>query len=98
MMAALGVRNIAQFNERVEKALAAGEKTFRLRPKPGESEGAEMPYQRLPYIVVVIDELADLMVVWRRATSRSRSSAWRRWRAPRASTWCSRPSARASTS
>ena len=47
MMAALGVRNIAQFNERVEKALAAGERTFRLRPKPGESEGAEMPYERL---------------------------------------------------
>jgi S-DNA-T family DNA segregation ATPase FtsK/SpoIIIE len=63
MMAALGVRNIAQFNERVERALAAGEKSFRLRPKPGESEGAEALYERLPYIVVVIDELADLMVV-----------------------------------
>jgi S-DNA-T family DNA segregation ATPase FtsK/SpoIIIE len=63
MMAALGVRNIAQFNERVEKALAAGERSFRLRAKPGEPEGAEVPYQRIPYIVVVIDELADLMVV-----------------------------------
>jgi S-DNA-T family DNA segregation ATPase FtsK/SpoIIIE len=63
MMAALGVRNIAQFNERVEKALAAGERSFRLRPKPGQSEGTEVPYQRIPYIVVVIDELADLMVV-----------------------------------
>jgi S-DNA-T family DNA segregation ATPase FtsK/SpoIIIE len=63
MMAALGVRNIAQFNDRVERALAAGERSFRLRPKPGESEGAELPYERLPYVVVVIDELADLMVV-----------------------------------
>jgi S-DNA-T family DNA segregation ATPase FtsK/SpoIIIE len=63
MMAALGVRNIAQFNRRVDEALAAGEKSFRLRPKPGESEGREVPYQRIPYIVVVIDELADLMVV-----------------------------------
>jgi len=62
-MAALGVRNIAQFNRRVDEALAAGEKTFRLRKKPGEEEGQEVPYQRLPYIVVVIDELADLMVV-----------------------------------
>jgi S-DNA-T family DNA segregation ATPase FtsK/SpoIIIE len=63
LMAALGVRNIAQFNRRVEEAQAAGQKTFRLRPKPGESEGREVPYQRIPYIVVVIDELADLMVV-----------------------------------
>jgi S-DNA-T family DNA segregation ATPase FtsK/SpoIIIE len=63
MMAALGVRNVAQFNDRVERAVAAGERSFRLRPKPGESEGAEVPYEPLPYIVVVIDELADLMVV-----------------------------------
>jgi S-DNA-T family DNA segregation ATPase FtsK/SpoIIIE len=63
MMAAVGVRNIAQFNERVEKELAAGNTHFRLRPKPGESEGAEVAYERLCYIVVVIDELADLMVV-----------------------------------
>jgi S-DNA-T family DNA segregation ATPase FtsK/SpoIIIE len=63
LMAALGVRNIAQFNRRVDEALAAGEKSFRLRAKPGEPEGKEVPYQRLPYIVVVIDELADLMVV-----------------------------------
>jgi S-DNA-T family DNA segregation ATPase FtsK/SpoIIIE len=63
LMAALGVRNIAQFNRRVDEAHAAGQNTFRLRPKPGESEGREVPYQRIPYIVVVIDELADLMVV-----------------------------------
>ncbi|NNL87097.1 MAG: DNA translocase FtsK, partial [Myxococcales bacterium] len=63
MMAAVSVRNIAQFNERVEKELAAGNTHFRLRPKPGESEGKEIAYERLCYIVVVIDELADLMVV-----------------------------------
>jgi S-DNA-T family DNA segregation ATPase FtsK/SpoIIIE len=71
MMAALGVRNIAQFNDRVERALAAGEKSFRLRPKPGEKEGDEVPYERLPYIVVVIDELADLMVVSAREVEES---------------------------
>jgi S-DNA-T family DNA segregation ATPase FtsK/SpoIIIE len=63
MMAALGVRNIAQFNDRVERALAAGERTFRLRPRPGEDQGPALEYEKLPYIVVVIDELADLMVV-----------------------------------
>lgn len=63
MMAALGVRSILQFNERVDKELAQGNETFRLRSKPGEAEGREVPYQRIPYIIVVIDELADLMVV-----------------------------------
>ncbi len=63
MMAALGVRNIRQYNARVEEALAEGEKTFRLKPLPGEEEGREVEYQTIPYIVVVIDELADLMVV-----------------------------------
>ncbi|MFQ5417945.1 MAG: DNA translocase FtsK 4TM domain-containing protein [Myxococcota bacterium] len=63
MMSALGVRSIAQFNARVAKELAAGKKTFRLRPKPGEEEGTELAFEHLPFIVVVIDELADLMVV-----------------------------------
>jgi S-DNA-T family DNA segregation ATPase FtsK/SpoIIIE len=64
LMAALGVRSIQQFNERCEKELAAGHKTFRLKPRPGEEEeGIEVEYHPLPYIVVVIDELADLMVV-----------------------------------
>jgi S-DNA-T family DNA segregation ATPase FtsK/SpoIIIE len=63
MMAALGVRNIAQFNKRVDEELEAGQRTFRLKTRPGEEEGREVEYKRIPYIVVVIDELADLMVV-----------------------------------
>jgi S-DNA-T family DNA segregation ATPase FtsK/SpoIIIE len=63
MMAALGVRSIAQYNARVEKELAAGGKTFRLKAKPGEEQGKEVEYRKFPYIIVVIDELADLMVV-----------------------------------
>ncbi len=62
-MAALGVRSIAQYNDRMDKELAEGNKTFRLKVKPGEEEGDEVEFRRLPYIVVVIDELADLMVV-----------------------------------
>jgi S-DNA-T family DNA segregation ATPase FtsK/SpoIIIE len=63
LMAALGVRSIAQYNERMDRELAEGNKTFRLKAKPGEEEGDEVEFRRLSYIVVVIDELADLMVV-----------------------------------
>lgn len=62
-MAALGVRNIAQFNARVDELLAEGQETLRLKPRPGEEQGQEVPLARIPYIIVVIDELADLMVV-----------------------------------
>jgi S-DNA-T family DNA segregation ATPase FtsK/SpoIIIE len=63
MMAALGVRSIQQYNERCQRELEAGHTHFRLKAKPGEEEGDEVAYERLPFIVVVIDELADLMVV-----------------------------------
>jgi S-DNA-T family DNA segregation ATPase FtsK/SpoIIIE len=63
MMSALGVRSIAQYNARVDKELAAGNRSFHLKPKPDEEEGDEVEFRRFPYIVVVIDELADLMVV-----------------------------------
>ncbi len=45
------------------------------------------------YIVIIIDELADLMMLDGR-TWKSRSRAWRRWRAPSAFTWCWRRSGR----
>lgn len=63
LMAALGVRSIQQFNERCQRELAAGTTSFRLRPGPGGEEGAEVAFEPLPYILVIIDELADLMVV-----------------------------------
>jgi S-DNA-T family DNA segregation ATPase FtsK/SpoIIIE len=63
MMSALQVRHIDQFNARVRAELADGKTGFRLRPKPGEEEGEEIELRHLPYIVVVIDELADLMVM-----------------------------------
>ncbi len=63
MMAALGVRSIQQFNERCEREIAEGNTHFRLKAKPGDEEGEEMAFEKLPFIVVVIDELADLMVV-----------------------------------
>jgi S-DNA-T family DNA segregation ATPase FtsK/SpoIIIE len=62
-MQALSVRSIDQFNAKVDELRAKGQETFPLRPRPGEEKAEEAPLQRLPYILVVIDELADLMVV-----------------------------------
>jgi S-DNA-T family DNA segregation ATPase FtsK/SpoIIIE len=60
LMSALGVRNLAGYNEKIDAARAAGTKVsnpFSLTPDAPE------PLERLPFIVVVIDELADLMMV-----------------------------------
>ena len=62
MMSATQVRNIDQFNEKARKAIANGEEFFQLKPRPGQTEGDEIEWQELPFIVVVIDELADLMM------------------------------------
>jgi S-DNA-T family DNA segregation ATPase FtsK/SpoIIIE len=62
-MQALSVRSIDQFNAKVDELRAKGQETFQLRPRPGEEKPEEAPLQRLSYILVVIDELADLMVV-----------------------------------
>ena len=62
MMSATQVRNIDQFNAKARRAIADGEESFQLKPKPGQTEGDEIEWQELPYIVVVIDELADLMM------------------------------------
>jgi S-DNA-T family DNA segregation ATPase FtsK/SpoIIIE len=53
LMAQKGVRNIEQYNKAIAKDLAQS------RPKPDD----EIVPKKLPYIIVVIDELADLMIV-----------------------------------
>jgi S-DNA-T family DNA segregation ATPase FtsK/SpoIIIE len=60
LMSAMGVRNIAGLNHRIKDAEKAGEKLpnpFSLTPETPE------PLLSMPHIVVVIDELADLMMV-----------------------------------
>ncbi len=60
LMSAMGVRNIAGLNQRIRDAARNGEKIANpvsLTPTSPE------PLSTLPYIVVVIDELADLMMV-----------------------------------
>jgi S-DNA-T family DNA segregation ATPase FtsK/SpoIIIE len=60
LMSAVGVRNLAGFNQKIRDAEAAGKKLgnpFSLTPEAPE------PLASLPLIVVVIDELADLMMV-----------------------------------
>ena len=60
LMSALGVRNLAGYNQKIRAAEAAEQKVpnpFSLTPDAPE------PLSTLPLIVVVIDELADLMMV-----------------------------------
>lgn len=60
LMSKLGVRNLAGYNSRVQDAKTRGEpltNPFSLTPEEPE------PLDKLPHIVVVIDELADLMMV-----------------------------------
>lgn len=62
LMAALKVRNIAGFNNKVKAAKAAKVPLKDpLHPKDSEEEADEL--HTLPYIVVVVDELADMMMV-----------------------------------
>ncbi|HVK91429.1 MAG TPA: DNA translocase FtsK, partial [Mycoplana sp.] len=69
-MSKIGVRNIDGFNSRVEQALAKGEAITRtvqtgFDRQTGEAmyETEEFDLQPMPYIVVIIDEMADLMMV-----------------------------------
>ncbi len=63
LMSALGVRNLAGFNAKITEAAAKGEPLSDPLWKPIDSLDEAPILQTLPYIVVIIDELADMMMV-----------------------------------
>lgn len=65
LMASLGVRNVSGFNRKVKDAIAAGEPLKDpLWTAPGIEPNEEPPLlETLPYIVVVVDEFADMMMI-----------------------------------
>ncbi|EGT4372049.1 DNA translocase FtsK [Cronobacter malonaticus] len=63
LMSALGVRNLAGYNEKIAEAMRMGRPIPDPYWKPGDSMDATHPVlEKLPYIVVLVDEFADLMM------------------------------------
>lgn len=63
LMSALGVRNLAGYNEKIAQAVRMGRPIPDPYWKPGDSMDAQHPVlEKLPYIVVLVDEFADLMM------------------------------------
>jgi DNA segregation ATPase FtsK/SpoIIIE, S-DNA-T family len=64
LMAAVGVRNLAGFNRKVKDAADAGQPMMDplFTPNPELGEGPR-ELETLPYLVVIIDEFADMMMI-----------------------------------
>ncbi|MFA0569834.1 DNA translocase FtsK 4TM domain-containing protein [Vibrio gallaecicus] len=64
LMSALGVRNIKGYNDKLKMAAEAGHPIHDPLWKEGDSMDTEAPLlEKLPYIVVIVDEFADLIMV-----------------------------------
>lgn len=64
LMASLGVRNLAGYNGKIAEAITNGQPLVNPLWKPTDSMDETAPeLEPLPHIVVVIDELADMMMV-----------------------------------
>lgn len=62
LMASLGVRNLAGYNQKIKDANEAGETLFD-RTKPEYPDGTRDKLTTLPAVVVIVDEFADMMLV-----------------------------------
>ncbi|WP_312688569.1 DNA translocase FtsK [Kosakonia sp.] len=63
LMSALGVRNLAGYNDKIAEAARMGRPIPDPYWKPGDSMDVQHPVlEKLPYIVVMVDEFADLMM------------------------------------
>ncbi|HCB0458241.1 TPA: DNA translocase FtsK [Klebsiella pneumoniae subsp. pneumoniae] len=63
LMSALGVRNLAGYNEKIAEAARMGRPIPDPYWKPGDSmDAVHQVLEKLPYIVVLVDEFADLMM------------------------------------
>ncbi|RAJ96448.1 cell division protein FtsK [Aliidiomarina maris] len=64
LMSAVGVRNLKGYNAKIEEGIAAGEPLKDPTWKPGDSMHQTVPeLEKLPHIVVVVDEFADMMMI-----------------------------------
>ncbi len=65
LMAAVGVRNLAGFNKKVRDEEAKGQPLLDplFRPDASQPSMKAEPLKTLPYIVVIIDEFADMMMI-----------------------------------
>ncbi len=63
LMSAMGVRNLSGYNSKINDAKKAGEHIPNPFSLTANTEIGPEPLEPMPYIVVVIDELADLMMV-----------------------------------
>jgi S-DNA-T family DNA segregation ATPase FtsK/SpoIIIE len=64
LLASQGVRNIEQYNKKVRQMEAQPRSLF-------EEESGEEPLEQIPYVLIVIDELADLMMLERAGVEES---------------------------
>jgi S-DNA-T family DNA segregation ATPase FtsK/SpoIIIE len=73
VLAEKGVRNIEHYHQRMEREMKEKGKVYKRKGDllEGDEEKASEKMERLPYIVVVIDELADLMMISSREVEES---------------------------